>query len=96
MYQVDFPPGSMGLELEPVIISSERQLGCRVKDFYFDVDHLGIAKENVMKSVSLGDIISSIEGESVISLTFNEILSRLRSLKSTNRTVVFKNIAATC
>eukprot|EP01039_Chlorochromonas_danica_P013980 gene13980-16257_t len=41
-YVVLFPPGAMGLELEPVIKSSEREIGCRIKDFYFGVDYRGI------------------------------------------------------
>jgi hypothetical protein len=31
----------MGLELQPVIISSDHEIGCRVKDYYFGLDHHG-------------------------------------------------------
>src|SRR5690606_20985176 len=34
-YRVTFPPGAMGLELEPIIRSKDVELGCRVKNFYF-------------------------------------------------------------
>lgn len=34
-YRVTFPPGSMGLELEPIIRSKDVELGCRVKNYYF-------------------------------------------------------------
>ena len=33
-YKVTFPAGAMGLELEPVVISSACKIGCRVRDFY--------------------------------------------------------------
>jgi hypothetical protein len=38
-YDVTFPPGAHGLELQPVIISSERSIGCKVKGFYFGLEH---------------------------------------------------------
>eukprot|EP01038_Epipyxis_sp_PR26KG_P009189 gene9189-12393_t len=93
-YEVQFPSGSMGLELEPVIISSERLLGCRVKDFYFASDHNGVDKEFVLNNINIGDIICKIEGEPVISVPFSEILNKLRILKAQTKTVIFKNISA--
>ncbi len=93
-YEIEFPSGSMGLELEPVIISSERQIGCRVKDFYFDLEYKGLDQEYIQSHVGIGDVISKINGESVISLTFNEILNKLRTLRNDKRTIIFKNITA--
>ena len=93
-YEIEFPPGAMGLDLEPVLISSERQLGCRVKDFYFAVDHVGISKDYVEKAVNIGDIIYHIDGKSMLSVPFQEILSTLRALKSQYRIVGFKNVSA--
>ena len=91
-YEVIFPPGPMGLELEPVIISSERQLGCRVKDFYFGIDHIGISQEYIQRVVHLGDLITHVEEKSVLSMAFTEILDTLRTLKSQSRTVRFKTL----
>lgn len=93
-YSITFPPGPMGLELEPVIISSEREIGCRVKDFYFGVDHDGINEDYVLKNIAVGDIISCISGQVVLSSKFSDILDILRSLKGTSRTIIFKNISA--
>lgn len=95
-YEVEFPVGPMGLELEPVIISSERQLGCRVKDFYFGTDHSGVDPEMVMRCVGVGHVISRIDGVSVISLSFPEILNMLREAKDRPKKVLFKNISASC
>jgi len=93
-YDITFPVGSMGLELEPVIISTERRLGCRVRDFYFAQNHQGIRKSDVKKLVQPGDIIASIQGKSVISVSFEKILEELISLKSQVRVVGFKNIGS--
>lgn len=86
----------MGLELEPVITSNERTIGCRVKDFYFGVEHNGIQETVLRQHVSIGDIISSINGTSVVSLPFLSVLQMLRALNNSERTVVFKNITASC
>ena len=95
-YEIIFPPGAMGLELEPVITSSERTIGCRVKDFYFGIAYDGIDQSFLQEHVRTGDIIAKINGSSVVSLPFNNILNKLKSLTSTTRTVVFKNITAAC
>ncbi len=94
LYDVEFPSGSMGLELEPVIISSERRVGCRVKDFYFDLEYKGLDAEYLQSHVGIGDVFSKINGESVISFTFDEILNKLRSLRNEKRLISFKNITA--
>jgi hypothetical protein len=97
-YEIQFPAGSMGLELEPVIISSERKIGCRVKDFYFGVDYTGTEEDRSMLqgTISIGDILMKINGVSVVSLPFTSVLDMLRSLTSTERVVVFKNLTKSC
>lgn len=97
-YEIQFPAGSMGLELEPVIISSERKIGCRVKDFYFGVDYTGTEEDcNMLQgTISIGDILMKINGVSVVSLPFTSVLDMLRSLTSTERVVVFKNLTKSC
>lgn len=96
LYEVTFPPGPMGLELEPVIISSERRLGCRIKDFYFGLDHQGIEAVYLQSKVNIGDVISHVNGKSLLSQKFDEILELLRTMKNTSRVIVFKNISASC
>ena len=93
-YDINFPPGSMGLELEPVIISSERQIGCRVRDFYFELDHEGISVDELKAKVSVGDIIWYVGGDSVLSAKFDDILDSLRSMRSKWRIITFKTISA--
>ncbi len=95
-YKIEFPPGAMGLELEPVIKSTEREVGCRVKDFYFSLDHQGIDPTYIEKRVNIGDIICSINGEDIKSLPFNSIIEKLRDLRETKRVISFKNITAAC
>ena len=80
-YKVKFPRGAMGLELEPVIISSERQIGCRVRGFYFNSSHDGLSPELIRAKVTPGDVIVSVNGSSIISLGFEAALKRLVSLK---------------
>lgn len=95
-YIVLFPPGAMGLELEPVIKSSEREIGCRVKDFYFGVDYSGIEPAQLEKLVNVGDIICSVDDFNVRSLPFAEIVDLLRSRKHNQRVLRFKNMNAMC
>ena len=93
-YEIEFPAGSMGLELEPVITSSERTIGCRVKDFYFGISYDGLDRDYLQEHVMIGDIIAKVNGTSVVSLPFNNILDMLRSLVDKPRQIVFKNITA--
>lgn len=95
-YEIMFPVGSMGLELEPVIISSERTIGCRVKDFYFGLDYNGIDPDILQSKIQIGDIITKINNSSVVSLPFNSVLEMLRASISSSKTIVFKNITASC
>ena len=96
MYSIDFPAGSMGLELEPVIISTERQIGCKIKDFYFALDHNGIKPDELKSKVSIGDIICYIGEKNVLSAKFTEILDILRLLKSERRSIIFKSLPSEC
>lgn len=96
IYIVQFPPGAMGLELEPVIRSSERELGCRIKDYYFGVDYSGIEPRKLESIVSIGDIICSVDDVVVRSLPFAEIVDMLRSKRNKHRVVKFKNMTSLC
>ena len=91
-YIVEFPIGSMGLELEPVITSKERKIGCRIRGFYFAKDHYGINRNELERKVSKGDIISTIQDKSVISSPFDDILSELMTLKSRTKSIGFKSV----
>lgn len=93
---VEFPPGSMGLVLEPVIRSAEREIGCRVKDYYFGLNHMGIDAEKLQELVEIGDVVTFIGSRNVQSARFNDILDLLRSLKDAKRVITFKNISTSC
>jgi hypothetical protein len=95
-YEIAFPTGSMGLEFEPVITSSERTIGCRVKDYYFGLDYNGIERSYIEEHIAVGDIITKVNNTSVVSMPFGNILDLLRSLVAVSRTVSFKNITASC
>lgn len=95
-YVVLFPPGAMGLELEPVIKSSEREIGCRVKDFYFGVDYNGIEPAQLERLVNTGDIICAIDDINVKSLPFPDVVDLLRSRRNNQRVIRFKNMNAMC
>jgi len=93
-YEVTFPPGPMGLELEPIIISATKQIGCRVRDFYIGMDFNKAALGELKETVQIGDVLSHLNGHSVLSLPFHEVLAQLRQLKELARVVIFKNLAA--
>jgi hypothetical protein len=91
-YEYEFPSGPMGLELEPVIISASKQIGCRVKDFYFSIDFPLNQQKRLKSHVHVGDVMSSLNGNSVLSNSFQDILDKLRKMKDESRTVIFKNL----
>ena len=95
-YQIEFPPGPHGLELEPVIISSERSIGCRVKGFHFDLDHEGISKDYLESAIEIGDILCSINDTNILSVSFDAILSMLKSIRDRERVLSFKNVSTSC
>lgn len=95
-YEVIFPPGPHGLELEPVIISSERSLGCRIKGFFFSLEHEGIDRDYLEAMVAPGDIVCTIDGQNVLSMNFDNILTLLKGIRHKERVLVFKNISASC
>ena len=106
-YEIIFPPRtSMGLELEPIIISTNppRQIGCRVKDFYFGPDFMeGLlmhnaelwTKDTLMSRVKIGDVICKVGYERVVSKPFAEILKLLKDSRNSDkpRRITFRNIS---
>ena len=94
-YTIQFIPGNMGLDLEPVIISSDSLIGCKVKDFYFGLDHSGITPEELLQQVKLGDVIDTVNGTCVVMMPFKQIINMLMNLKNTHRQIVFKRFAST-
>ena len=96
LYDIIFPPGAMGLDLEPLIssVSPERLIGCKVKEFYFGIDHSGIDENKLRSLVSPGDIISAINGAEVLFSQFHDILNQLRNLKLSHRKITFKKLSA--
>ena len=90
-YDVKFPPGKVGVTLEPDVTGRQ----CIVKSFtqkkVGQVDD-GLAKRSGM--ICVGDCIIAIDGESVLDLTFKQTMVRLRSQQDKAHTLTFKSISA--
>ena len=94
-YEIAFPRGSMGLELEPVITSSEKAIGVKVKDFYYGMDYQGLDPVVLEECISIGDVISTVNDVNVLSMPFHDILQVIKTSRDSSiRQVVFKNISA--
>lgn len=89
-YIFNFPPGAMGLELEPCYNINSTKFGCKIKGYYFGDDHTGVDSTLLQSNVFVGDSISCIDDKNVASLTFFNILDILKDLKATNRKITFK------
>lgn len=93
-YVVDFPPGAMGLHLEPVITSHnpDRKIGCRVKAFHFDSHYNGINKDLIQDVVSIGDVLYIVDGIDVYLSPFDDVFQMLCSRQNQRKSVGFKVI----
>ena len=87
---VVFPPGPCGLELEPSIVVGNRQVGCRIKAYHIVPGHSGIDPRVLRRAVSIGDIITHIDAEDVLTTKFFGILEMLRDSKDRQRALTFK------
>jgi sulfur carrier protein ThiS len=90
-YTVIFEPGSFGLKLEPVLSlkNGQKEFGCRV------IKLLTNGKESTFPSqalksgkINVGDVITAVNGKTVTSKSYEEIVSMLTS--SGDRGVTFR------
>ena len=91
-----FPPGAMGLVLEPLIPSeaSKREIGCKVKEFQFGIDDTGIDEGNLRSLIMPGDILSAINGSKVLFHKFHDVMTQLELLKHKQKRITFKKFRA--
>ena len=94
-YIIQFPPGPMGLHLEPVITSHnpDRRIGCRVKAFHFDTNYCGIDKNVLQSSISVGDVLYSVDGVDVYLSPFDDVFQLLRGRINERKAVGFRIIS---
>ena len=86
-----FPAGPTGIELEACSINSDgTMLGCRVSDFCFARDHVGVDENLVHASVCVGDILQCVNDRQVDKLPTNETRKMIRDMENTERSLTFK------
>jgi chromosome segregation ATPase len=95
-YTVEFDYGKpLGMQLEPVIKSSAREIGCRVVRF---IDHLVYGMESAARTsgqVHVGDVIVAVDGINVLSKSYEGIIEALKSKPqdgSSIRRIKFRNV----
>jgi hypothetical protein len=85
-FSVLFPPGSMGLVLEPVSAG----IGARVKGYHFDDSYDGLSPVVVKDQVKPGDIISLVDDEDVSQMKYWTVFNVLTMKKSSKKMVTFQ------
>mmetsp|Transcript_15438 Transcript_15438/g.22812 ORF Transcript_15438/g.22812 Transcript_15438/m.22812 type:complete len:157 (+) Transcript_15438:118-588(+) len=79
-YSVHFTAGPLGMKLEPVVKSiMGRELGCRVVDFIDDLSHNIKSQARLASIISIGDVITAIDGVQVLSKNYSEIVAMLKT-----------------
>lgn len=77
-YSVHFTAGPLGMKLEPVVKSiMGRELGCRVVEFIDDMSRKSQAR--LASIISIGDVITAIDGVQVLSMNYPEIVAMLKT-----------------
>ena len=89
-YTVTFEPGPIGLKLEPVLKNGSKEFGCRVLKI-IETGKGRSSPTQALKSgkINVGDVIVSINGKSVTSKAYKEIVSLLTASTS-DRVVTFR------
>jgi len=94
-YTVEFDFNKpLGMQLEPVIKSSAREIGCRVVRF---IDNLVYGMESAARTsglVHVGDVIVAIDGINVLSKSYQGIIEALKSKPKDDgvRRIKFRNV----
>lgn len=65
-----------------------------MKDYYFREDHTGISRIYIRQTIAIGDIITHVEDQPILSLSFPDILEKLRNIAGRTRVVKFKNLSS--
>jgi len=88
-YTVNFEPGSIGLKLEPVLKNGQKEFGCRVMKLMTNgKGSTSPSQASKSGKINVGDVITAINGKTVTSKSYKEIVSMLTS--SDDRGVTFR------
>jgi hypothetical protein len=90
-YKVTFPPGPIGISLEKDVHGRQ----CLVKAFRNVKNDKGELVDGPAKRsglIVLGDIVTQIDGEDVLELTFQQTMMRLRQAQESEHTLTFRSI----
>jgi len=92
-FSVQFTPGPLGMNLEPVIRSMDRELGCRVVEFV-NVNSTLPSQARLSRKIHLGDVITSIDGKNMLSKPYDDIIALLKNPtnNANGRTISFRRI----
>lgn len=84
-YSMLFPPGPMGLHLEPI----HAEMGAQVKGYHFSNSYSGINCVVIKAKVKKGDVITLIDNTDVTQMSFKKVYNLLVSKMSSNKFVTF-------
>eukprot|EP00979_Chaetoceros_neogracilis_P010134 scaffold2385_cov193-Chaetoceros_neogracile.AAC.1 len=88
-YTVNFEPGSIGLKLEPVLKNGQKEFGCRVMKLMTNgKGSTSPSQASKSGKINVGDVLTAINGKTVTSKSYKEIVSMLTS--SDDRGVTFR------
>lgn len=95
-YQIKFPSGPMGLELEPVSVNDNpiRKIGCKVKSFHCDANSCSIRYDILMSEIGIGDIVAFVNNINVNCFQFEDILSLLKHNINKSKVLVFRKLSS--
>ena len=86
-YTVQFEPGSIGLKIEPVVKSGNKEFGCRVMKF---VDTASPSQAKKSGKIEIGHVLTAINGRNVTSKSYADIVKQLADCKSQGKSITFR------
>ena len=88
-FSIMFPPGPMGLHLEP---NTNEEIGAKVKGYHFSESSTGMNSSILKDKVKKGDVISLVDNINVIDMSFRKVYNILVNKTTSNKLVTFKRI----
>ena len=76
-YTVQFEPGSLGLNLEPVVKSTGKKIGCRAINL-LESANCGKPSQAQKSRIHVGDLLINIDGENIMSKDYSDIVAVLK------------------
>ena len=91
-YDVAFQPGPIGLKLEPVVVSGNREIGCRVMKF-IDAGVAAPGQARASGKIRPGDLLIAVDGQDVISWNYPDVITYLKLRPSSlGRQMTFRSV----